>query len=94
MDSDTDRAARDRADAGEAADPHPRRRHKPLDTLERVRRELSAIYYAAKTGSIELDRAKGLTYLLSQIAAVLKAETASEPELAALVQQVRDKLAR
>jgi len=72
--------------------PAPQRRRRPLDSLERVRRELSKVYWDAKDGTLALDKAKALTYLLSQIAVVLKAETASETELAALLQQVRDKL--
>lgn len=82
------RDAETRANAEKGSTP----RHKPLDSLERVRRELSRLYYQAKDEKIDMDRAKALTYLLSQIAAVLKAETASESELAALLQQVRDKL--
>jgi len=75
----------------------PQRRRRPLDSLERVRRELSKVYWDAKDakdGTLALDKAKALTYLLSQIAVVLKAETASESELAALLQQLRDKLGR
>lgn len=71
-----------------------RKRHRPLDSLERVRRELSAVYFQAKDGTMNMERAKGLTYLLSQLAAVLKAEAGNESELAALLAQVRDKLGK
>lgn len=81
-------------DIGEDRTPPPggKARRRPLDTLERCRRELSRVYWEARDGTMPLDKAKGLTYLLSQVAAVLRAETASEPEIAALLQQVRDKL--
>lgn len=69
-----------------------RKRHRPLDSLERVRRELSSVYFAQKDGTLDMDTAKGRAYLLGQIAAVLKAESASESELAALLAQVRDRL--
>lgn len=92
--TDTQDRPEDRADADDAGSGPTRRRHKPLDSLERVRRELSSVYHQAKDGTMELDKAKGLTYLLSQIAAVLKAENASETELTALLAQVRDKLKR
>lgn len=82
----------DTDDAAEGGSTTKRRRDKPLDTLERVRRELSKVYYDAKHGQMPIDRAKALAYLLSQIAAVLKTETATESELAALLAQVRDKL--
>lgn len=81
-------------DIGEDRTPPPggKGRRRPLDTLERCRRELSRVYWEARDGTMPLDKAKGLTYLLSQVAAVLKAETSTEADLAALLQQVRDKL--
>lgn len=81
-----------RMDTGEGGESSPKRRHKPLDSLERVRRELSRIYYQAKDGAMPMEKAKGLTYLLSQLSAVLKAETSNDSELAALLQQVRDRM--
>ena len=92
---DTQNHAGTRADAEDAAEggsTTKRRRDKPLDTLERVRRELTKVYNDAKHGRIPMDRAKGLGHLLSLIAGVLKTETATESELAALLAQVRDKL--
>lgn len=83
-----------RADAADTGTPPPKGRPRQLDTLDRVRRELSTIYHQAKSGAMEMDRAKGLTYLLSQIAAVLKSQTVSETELAALLAQVRERLGR
>jgi hypothetical protein len=93
--NDTPDPAETRADAGEPAAPPgaaSKPRPKPLDSLERVRRELSSIYHQAKHGTMPMDKAKGLTYLLSQIAATLRAEAGSEPELVALLAAVRARL--
>lgn len=81
-----------RANAGDEGEASPKRRHKPLDSLERVRRELSRIYFQAKDGTMPMEKAKGLTYLLSQLSAVLKAATSNDSELAALLQQVRERM--
>ena len=66
------------------------------------RHTVGAVLYASAStleaeagkGTIPLDKAKGLTYLLSQVATVLRAEAASESDLAALLQQVRERLGR
>lgn len=85
--------ANDLDEQGDEGIPSPGKgRRRPLDTLDRCRRELSRVYWEARDGTLALDKAKGLTYLLSQVATVLRAESAAEPELAALLQQVRDKL--
>jgi hypothetical protein len=82
-------------DPADDADPSPSKgRRRPLDTLERVRRELGRVYWLARDKTMPLEEAKGLTYLLSQIAAVLKAEQAggSESELLALLSKVKERL--
>lgn len=90
----TDDEAQTRASAGISGGAPPKKpRPRPLDTLERVRRELASIYHQARDGRMELDKAKGLAYLLSQISAVLKAES-GESELAALLAKVKDQLAK
>lgn len=90
--NDTDDRPQGRADADDSPDPPGSKRHRPLDTLERVRRELSRVYFDQKDGRLDMETAKGRAYLLSQITAVLKAETASDGEVTALLAQVRDKL--
>lgn len=82
-----------RADADETGTPPPKGRPRQLDTLDRVRRELSNIYHQAKNGQMQMDRAKGLTYLLSQIAGVLKAQTTvTDDQLMALIAQLKERL--
>jgi hypothetical protein len=39
-------------------------RGKPLDTLNDIRREVRSLYWAARRNRIDLQRAKGLAYLL------------------------------
>ena len=85
-----------RANAGDAETPPPAaeaeaKRHKPLDSLDRVRRELSSVYWAAKDGAMQLDRAKGLAYLLSQLVVVLRADSADD-DLTKLLAEARDRL--
>ena len=70
-----------RADAEDQGGGGGSRRHRPLDTLERVRRELSRVYYEQKDGKLTMDLAKGRAYLLSQLVAVLKAEQSDDAEL-------------
>lgn len=69
----------------------PRRR--PLDTLERVRREMTTVYWEHREGRVDLDSAKGRVHMLGQISGVLKAETGSnDVEIAAMLKLVREKL--
>ncbi|MDR7332000.1 hypothetical protein [Roseateles asaccharophilus] len=68
----------------------PRRR--PLDTLERVRREMTVTYWEHREGRIGLDDAKGRVHILGKISEVLKAEHGSDDEIAGLLKQVREKL--
>lgn len=77
-------------DAQEKTGKPPRRR--PLDTLERVRREMTATYWEHREGLIDLDSAKGRVHMLGKISEVLKAEQGSDDELAGLLKQVREKL--
>jgi hypothetical protein len=66
------------------ADPPPpgeKGRRRAFDSLGRVRRELSRVYFAQKDGQLDMDTAKGRTYLLSQIAAVLKAEDENDERI-------------
>lgn len=68
----------------------PRRR--PLDTLERVRREMTATYWEHREGLIDLDSAKGRVHMLGKISEVLKAEHGSDDEIMGLLKQMREKL--
>jgi len=72
------------------SDKPPRR--KPLDTLERVRREITSVYFEEREGRIDMERAKGRAYLLGCISAVLKAELTGDEELAELRRRAREKL--
>lgn len=69
-----------------------RKRHKPLDSLERVRRELARVYYEFKDGTAKADAAKTRTYILGQLVAVLKAEQASDAELLRRIEQLEQQL--
>lgn len=68
----------------------PRRR--PLDTLERVRREMTTTYWEHREGRLTIDDAKGRVHILGKISEVLKAEQNHDDELAGLLKQVREKL--
>ncbi len=67
-------------------------RRKPLDTLERVRREITSVYFDEREGRIDMEKAKGRAYLLGCVSAVLKAECTGDEELAALRKLAREKL--
>lgn len=69
-----------------------RKRHKPLDSLERVRRELARVYYEFKDGQAQADVAKTRTYILGQMVAVLKAEQSSDTELLRRIEQLEQQL--
>lgn len=77
-------------DAQGKSDKPPRR--KPLDTLERVRREITSVYFEEREGRIDMERAKGRAYLLGCVSAVLKAEFSGDEELALLRKRAREKL--
>ena len=84
-------------DPAGCAEPSPSKgRRRPMDSLERVRRELARVYWAARDETMPLERAKSLVYILAQVAAVLKAEQAggSEAELLALLSKVKARLER
>lgn len=89
FDSDTPEVGQVPDAQGKTCKP-PRRR--PLDTLERVRREMTATYWEHREGLIALDDAKGRVHILGKISEVLKAEQNNDDELAGLLKQVREKL--
>lgn len=89
--TDTDDDAPGRTAAGDGADP-PRRRGKPLGTLDAARREMERIYWQLKHGDIELEKGKGLIYVLGKIVEVIKAHKADDAELAELLRKVRERL--
>ena len=80
------------ADARSAGDPPPRKRRKPLNTLEDVRAEMTRIYWALKHDEMPQDKSKTLVYVLGQVVQVFKAEQTGDAELAALLQQVKERL--
>lgn len=90
--NDTPEDPETRASADDMAGGGGRRRHKPLDSLERVRRELQAVYYAQKDEKLSMDIAKGRAYLLGQLLAVLKAEQADEAAIEARLAELERRL--
>ncbi len=89
---DTDDDVESRADACSAGDPPPRKRRKPLNSLEDVRAEMTRIYWALRHDEMPQDKGKTLVYVLGQVVQVFKAEQSGEGELAALLNEVRERL--
>jgi hypothetical protein len=68
------------------------RKHQ-IETVMACRREMTRLYWAAKSGHMDMDKAKGLHYLLSNVMTGLKAEAAAtDPEIAELLRRVKDRL--
>lgn len=47
-------------------------RGRPLNTLQEVRREMTRVYWEARRNRMQMDRAKGLVYMLGQLSALVK----------------------
>lgn len=88
--SDTNDQAQPRANAEENAGPPPRR-GKPLDTLVAVRREMAGIYWQLKHGQIDLEKGKGLVYVLGKIVEVIKADKPDDAQIRELVRLLRER---
>ncbi|MCW5643086.1 MAG: hypothetical protein KIT63_13390 [Rhodoferax sp.] len=78
-----------RANAGDGGDPTPRKRRKPLDNLDAVRREMTATYWQIKHGEVDLDKGKGQIYALGKISEVIKVGLAVDDELRELRRLVK-----
>lgn len=85
---DSTNDAPDRTNAGKSGDPTSKKRRKPLDSLEAVRKEMTSTYWDMKEDKLDLDKGKARIYVLGKITEVLKTEKGPEEEL----QQIRDKL--
>lgn len=78
-----------RANPSDAGNPTPRKRRKPLDNLDAVRREMTATYWQIKHGEVELDKGKGQIYALGKISEVIKVGLAVDDELRELRRLVK-----
>ena len=47
-------------------------RGRRLETVREIQREMGRVYAEARRNRMQLDRAKGLTYILGQMAALVK----------------------
>jgi hypothetical protein len=88
---DTTEALGDGTNAGNQAPP-PRKRHKPLDSLDAVRREMVATYWQMKEAILDTDKGKAQIYVLGKITEVLKAAQEPDEELMKLLKLVKGKL--
>lgn len=80
-------------DSSEEGAEAPLPRGKQLESLLAVRREMTRIYWSARGGKMDMDKAKGLVHILGQVSAILKAEANSpESEIAALLAKLKEKL--
>ena len=59
-------------DAEHDSDPAPQARGRKLDSLQDVRREMTRVYWQARRNRMQMDRAKGLVYILGQLSALVK----------------------
>jgi hypothetical protein len=63
-------------------------RGRRLETVREIQREMGRVYAEARRNRMQLDRAKGLTYILGQMAALVKAGDL-EDRLAAIEARLR-----
>jgi hypothetical protein len=83
----------DLTNAGKSGDPPSKKRRKPLDSLEAVRREMTSTYWDMKEDKLELDEGKARIYVLGKITEVLKAEQGPpDEELIKLLKLVKGNL--
>jgi hypothetical protein len=87
----TTEPAAGRANAGEAAGP-PRKRHKPLNSLEAVRKEMVRNYWALRDKELDIDEGKARIFFLGKLVEVFKAKQTDNQELAELLKQARERL--
>ncbi len=78
-----------RANAGDGGDPPKRRRSKPIDTLDAVRKEMTSCYWDIKHGAVDLDKGKGQIYALGKISEVIRVGLAVDEELRELRRLVK-----
>lgn len=89
---DTPYTPQSRASTGNVGNPPPKKRRKPMDTLEAVRKEMTSTYWEMKENTLDLDKGKARIYVLGKITEVLKAEKGPEDELQQLLEKLRGKI--
>lgn len=80
-----------RTNAGKSGDPPSKKRRRPLDTLEAVRKEMTSTYWDMKDAKLDADKGKARIYVLGKITEVLKIEKGPEDELQRILEELKRK---